>query len=93
MGASSKEVTGSSRFATIGTKMELEFLLDSEIGRMLAEKFNSFVTSGAKLPNQSAVNCERSGTPYKQCTPSDVNKQKVPCRGGQYNRECPRPSN
>ncbi|OMO50586.1 hypothetical protein COLO4_37998 [Corchorus olitorius] len=88
--ALSKEVTGSGHFATIGANMEMEFLMDSEIGRMLAGKFNSFVTSGAKQPNKSAVGCDRrpAGTPYSRCISDETKQQKVPEQCSTFKRGC-----
>ncbi|OMO97463.1 hypothetical protein CCACVL1_04560 [Corchorus capsularis] len=63
---------GSGHFATIGANMELEFLMDSEIGRMLADQNNYHPTSGTGQPNQLPVNCGRLN-PYKSCLDSRHN--------------------
>ena len=89
-GASVTEFNGSGRFATIAANMELEFLMDSEIGRMLATE-NRHVTEPTKDPNNPAVNCGR-GNPYRSCTPTGNKDQKVPEKCAKYKRGCQTPT-
>ena len=88
--ASLKAFNGTSRFSTIADhNMELEFLMYSEIGRMLASE-NRYVTEGTKNRDKSAVDCGR-GKPYKACTPSE-NEPQTPESCSTYKRGCPTPS-
>ncbi|OMO50588.1 hypothetical protein COLO4_38000 [Corchorus olitorius] len=84
-GASLKEFNGSGRFATIAANMELEWLMESEIGRMLAG--HKYVTEDTEESEKPAVDCGR-GKPYKSCTPPG-NNRKVPEPCSTYKRGCP----
>ncbi|XVE78542.1 hypothetical protein DITRI_Ditri13aG0153700 [Diplodiscus trichospermus] len=88
--ASLKQFNGTGRFSTIADyNMELEFLMESEMGRMLATE-NRYVTEGTEDSDKAAVDCGR-GKPYKSCTPPE-NKHKVPEPCSTYKRGCPSPS-
>ncbi|XVE78543.1 hypothetical protein DITRI_Ditri13aG0153800 [Diplodiscus trichospermus] len=88
--ASLKQFNGTGRFSTIADhNMELELLMESEMGRMLATE-NRYVTEGTEDSNKAAVDCGR-GKPYKSCTPPE-NKHKVPDTCSTYKRGCPTPS-
>ncbi|EOY03746.1 Uncharacterized protein TCM_018911 [Theobroma cacao] len=90
IGASLTEFNGSGRFATIAANMELEFLMDSEIGRMLASE-NQYVTESTRDPQNPAANCGR-GKPYRSCIPPVNKDQKVQEKCSTYKRGCPTPS-
>ena len=88
--ASLTNFSGSSdRFATIAANMELEFLMDSEIGRMLAG-VNSQVTKGTENPEEPAVDCGR-GNPYSGCTPPGNKNPTIPEKCAKYKRGCSTP--
>ncbi|XVE78541.1 hypothetical protein DITRI_Ditri13aG0153600 [Diplodiscus trichospermus] len=85
--ASLKEFNGTGRFSTIADhNMELEFLMDSEMVRMLATE-NRYVTEGTEDRNNAAVKCGR-GNPYKPCTPPPGKPKVPPHCPAIYNREC-----
>ncbi|XWS36835.1 hypothetical protein CRYUN_Cryun20dG0119800 [Craigia yunnanensis] len=82
-----KAFNSTGRFSTIADhNMELEFLMDSEIVRMLASE-NRYVTEGTKNRAEPAADCGR-GKPYKACTPPE-NEPKVPESCSTYKRGCP----
>ncbi|XVF71266.1 hypothetical protein PTKIN_Ptkin12aG0023100 [Pterospermum kingtungense] len=80
------EFNGSGRFTTIAANMELELLMDSEIGRMLATE-NKYVTEETEDRSKPAVDCGR-GNPYSSCTPPENKDHRVPEPCSKYNRGC-----
>ncbi|XVF20832.1 hypothetical protein REPUB_Repub12eG0037000 [Reevesia pubescens] len=89
IGASPTKFNGSGRFAPIAANMELEFLMDSEIGRRLGSE-NRYETDGTKDRNNPAADCGR-GNSYSSCTPPVNKDHKKPEKCYIYNRECPAP--
>lgn len=85
-GASLTELNRSGGFSTIAANMELELLMDSEIGRMLATE-HRYVTEKTEDSNNPAADCGR-GKPYRSCTPTKNQDQKVPEKCSKYKRGC-----
>ncbi|XVF71264.1 hypothetical protein PTKIN_Ptkin12aG0022900 [Pterospermum kingtungense] len=77
--------------ATIGDNMEFEFLYSSEIGRMLADGDDSFLTPDALIAEEAVVKTCGRGKPYHGCVPSP-NPRPVQETCSTYKRGCPKPS-
>ncbi|KAL4324206.1 hypothetical protein GQ457_11G004700 [Hibiscus cannabinus] len=60
---------GLNNVTTISDDTEFEFLYSSNIERMLAEESKSFVTPGALIAEEAAVNNCGRGEPYHTCLP------------------------
>ncbi|EOY03745.1 Uncharacterized protein TCM_018909 [Theobroma cacao] len=80
-------------YATIADNMELEFLHRSNIGRMLADDEESFVTSGALIAGEAVLKTCGRGRSYGSCLPPPTNPIPVPDTCGIYKRgRCPKPN-
>jgi hypothetical protein len=68
-----------------GRMDELEFMFDSEITRMLANK--NTVTDGTNNRNKQAVGCSR-GRPYESCLPEGNKPRRPESCNSRYKRNC-----